>query len=129
MNMPETTIFEPPRGLQLVKHFTISSVLTWGTKSDSEFKKQVRNTAQITSVEHEIFEWYVFSIRALIGLSRRRKIGPDIENVPKLIVDAFTGVLYPDDNLDNVRGVQVEGEWVPDDQQCTEVWIWGMPRE
>jgi Holliday junction resolvase RusA-like endonuclease len=53
---------------------------------------------------------------------------PDIENVPKLIIDAFTGILYPDDNLNFVRGVQVEAEWGPDAAEQAEVWILGQPR-
>jgi Holliday junction resolvase RusA-like endonuclease len=48
---------------------------------------------------------------------------PDVENIPKRIVDAFTGLLYPDDNLHRVPGVQVETEWGPDAQQRTEIWI------
>ena len=52
-----------------------------------------------------------------------------MENIPKLIVDAFTGLLYPDDNLHHVRGVQVEADWVPDGQELLEVWIYGQPKK
>ena len=50
-----------------------------------------------------------------------------MENIPKLVVDAFTGLLYPDDNLHYVRGVQVEAEWGPAEEEKTEVWIYGRP--
>jgi hypothetical protein len=73
------------------------------------------------------YEWFVFTIRIYVGrgLKTRQKQKPDIENFPKLIVDAFTGILYEDDHLDYVRGIQIEGHWVDDEQECTEVWIWG----
>ena len=48
-----------------------------------------------------------------------------MENIPKLIVDAFTGIIYADDNLDYVRGVQVEAVFGPDEQESVEVWIYG----
>jgi len=72
----------------------------------------------------------VFCIRCIVGENRSRRRGqvPDVENVPKLIVDAFTGVLYPDDNLQYVRGEQLEAEWGPDDRGQTEAWIYGRQR-
>ena len=53
---------------------------------------------------------------------------PDVDNIPKLIVDAFTGILYRDDNLNSIRGVQVEAEWGPDAAEHAEVWILGQPK-
>lgn len=66
----------------------------------------------------------------MVGQSRSRNPNqiPDVENIPKLIVDAFTGVLYRDDNLNAIRGVQVEAEWGPDTAEHTEVWILGQPK-
>jgi Holliday junction resolvase RusA-like endonuclease len=52
---------------------------------------------------------------------------PDVDNIPKLLAEAFTDLLYPDDNSNHVRGVQVEAEWGPDDQERAEVWIFGQP--
>lgn len=73
----------------------------------------------------------VLCIRCTVGESRGRwaRQIPDVENIPKLIVDAFTGLLYHDDNLNHVRGVQVEAGWGPDEQERAEVWIFGLPKQ
>jgi len=44
-----------------------------------------------------------------------------------MIADAFTGILYEDDNLNHVRGVQVEADWGADEDERTKVWIYGKP--
>jgi len=119
-------IFQHPQGLTEIAHFKLPNVQTWGTPiKDGLYKELIRSTANLADKPSGKFSFYVFSIQSVIGNRRRRKVGPDVENIPKLIVDAFTGTLYPDDNLDYVRGIQVEAVFGPDDQECTEVWIYG----
>jgi Holliday junction resolvase RusA-like endonuclease len=119
-------IFQHPQGLTEVAHFKLARVQTWGTPiKDGLYKELIRSTANLAEKTGDTFLFYVLSIKSVIGQRRRRKVGPDVENIPKLIVDAFTGILYLDDNLDHVRGMQVEAIFGPDDQECTEVWIYG----
>lgn len=123
------SIFEAPKGMIEVVHFSVPKVQTWGDPlKDNQYKSYLREVANIPQGIGNNYEYFVFSIYSVIGKSRRRKIGPDVENIPKLIVDAFTGVLYPDDNLDYVRGVQVEAIFGTDEQECSEVWIYGKKR-
>jgi Holliday junction resolvase RusA-like endonuclease len=124
-------VFELPAGLTKVAYFTVPRVQTWGSQADAEYKEQVRRASGIRLEDEERFEWFVFCIRCVVGESRglwKHQV-PDVENVPKLIVDAFTGLLYPDDDLHHVRGVQVEAEWGSDEQERAEIWIYGMPLE
>jgi Holliday junction resolvase RusA-like endonuclease len=123
-------VFELPVGLAEVAHFTVPHVQTWGSQADAGYKEQVRRAAGIRPQDAERFEWFVFCIRCVVGQSRgrRKRQVPDVENVPKLVVDAFTGLLYPDDDLHHVRGVQVEAGWGPDESEQTEVWIFGQPK-
>lgn len=119
-------IFRPPEGLQEVAHFTLPQVQTWGdSKKDTRYKKLVRECAKLSPTTGDNFEWFAFSIRCIVGESRKRKLGPDVENIPKLIVDAFTGHLYEDDNLAHVRGVQVEATFGRNEEEFAEVWIYG----
>ncbi|MBN1978535.1 MAG: RusA family crossover junction endodeoxyribonuclease [Anaerolineae bacterium] len=123
-------IFELPAELTEVGHFTMPCVKTWGGSADAEYKVQVCHTSRIHPEDAKRFEGFVFwfCIRCVVARSRDKPGQvPDVENIPKLIVDAFTGLLYPDDDLHHVRGVQVEAEWGPDEQERTEVWIYGLP--
>lgn len=123
------SLFQVPKGLVEVAHFTIPKVQTWGDSlKDRQYKTWIREIANIQQGTGNDFEYFAFSIYSIMGQSRRRKQGPDVENIPKLIVDAFTGILYPDDNLDHVRGVQVEAIFGPDEQEHTEVWIYGYKK-
>ena len=124
------SVFDLPQGLVQVAHFALPCVQTWGGRNDAQYKEQVRGTALISPGAADRFEGFVFSIRCIVGESRGRwaRQIPDVENIPKLIVDAFIGLLYPDDNLNHVRGVQVEADWGPDDQERAEVWIFGLPK-
>lgn len=123
------SLFQTPQGLIEVAHFSIPKVQTWGDSlKDGQYKTWIREIANIQQETGTGFEYFVFSIYSIMGQSRRRKQGPDVENIPKLIVDAFTGILYPDDNLDHVRGVQVEAIFGPDEQEHTEVWIYGYKK-
>jgi Holliday junction resolvase RusA-like endonuclease len=120
-------IFEFPSGLVEMAHFSVPRIQTWGSSRDQEFKEQVRRAAGLQQGAGSGYLWFVFVIRCEVAQPRLkipRQI-PDVENIPKLIVDAFTGVLYPDDDIRYVRGVQVEA--VPDNSDQTEVWIFGMP--
>ncbi len=124
------TIFDLPKGFVEVAYFFVPRVQTWGRHDDAQYKEQVRGLASISPGVRDQFEWFVFCIRCIVGegrINRKRQV-PDVENIPKLIVDAFTKLLYPDDNLNHVRGVQVEADWGPDDQERTEVWIFGLPK-
>lgn len=125
------TVFVLPQGLVEVAHFAVPRVRTWGRIDDAQYKEQVRNAALISPGASDRYQWFVFCIRCIVGESRGRwaRQIPDVENIPKLIVDAFTGVLYPDDNLNHVRGVQAEAGWGPDDQERAEVWIFGLPKQ
>lgn len=119
-------VFQHPENLELVAHFVVPKVQTWGDgKKDMPYKELVRQTANVKADTFNDFSWFVFSIRCVVSESRRTKKGPDVENIPKLIVDAFTGVIYADDNLDYVRGIQVEAVFGPDEQESAEVWIYG----
>ena len=123
-------IFEPPTGLALIKHFSMSEALTWGDpQRDRAFKERVLNASGLTSADARGYKWFAFTIQIHLDetLTHTRGHKPDIENYPKLIVDAFTDTLYSHDNLDFVKAVQVEGDWVPYKQHGTEVWIWGKP--
>ena len=99
-------IFEPPTGLVQVAHFSLPRVQTWGSQRDGEYKELVRQSRG--RYKHQV---------------------PDVENIPKLIVDALTGYLYPDDNLHHVRGVQIEAEWGRDEDEMAEVWIYAKAKE
>ena len=124
------SIFIHPTGLTLVAHFNVPRVQTWGSRNDAAYKQQVREIAGINAAMRGQYVWFVFCIRCVVGQSRGRhqEQTPDVENIPKLIVDAFTGVLYSDDNLNFIHGVQVEAEWGPDTVEHTEVWILGKPK-
>lgn len=124
-------VFELPSDLVEVTHFTVPRVQTWGRPDDAEYKKQVLQASALPTNAGESFEWFVFCIRCIVGEGRglwERQV-PDVENIPKLIVDAFSGHLYPDDNLHYVRGVQVKASWGPDDQEKAKIWIFGFPKE
>ena len=123
-------LYTPPQNLTEVAHFDIPRVQTWGDgKKDAGYKELVRQCAGLTREAGQGFAWFTFSIRCVVSQKRRRKLGPDVENIPKLIVDAFTGLLFPDDNLDYVRGVQVEAVFSPPEEEKAEVWIYAQPRD
>ena len=124
------SIFMHPTGLTLVAHFNVPGVQTWGSRNDAAIKQQVREIAGVNAAMRGQYAWFAFCIRCVVGQDRSRNQNqiPDVDNIPKLIVDALTGVLHPDDNLNSVRGVQVEAEWGPDAAEHAEVWILGQPK-
>ena len=121
--------------LQLIHSFSIPKILTWGEK-DIEKREYIRKHAiQRFSIPKKVSEWYAFKITVY----RSRTARPlDIENVPKLIVDAFANsiiqkdksnypelFLYPDDDLRYVRIVHVEGNFVDPGEEKTLIEIYG----
>lgn len=121
-----TSLFAPPAGLVEVAHFTVPRVQTWGDgKLDAPYRELVRQSAKLHQEAAQEFGWFVFHIRCTVSQRRKTKRGPDVENIPKLIVDAFTGILYPDDNLDHVRGLQVEAIFGPDNDEIADITIYG----
>jgi hypothetical protein len=122
------SIYEFPQGLVQVAHFSLPNVQTWGKPGDQAYKESVRQAAGIAPDTRTGYEWYTFSIRCMVNFSRSKvkKNIPNVVNVPRLVVDAFIGVLYPDDNIHHVRGVQVEAVFGP--QEIAEVWIFGKPK-
>jgi Holliday junction resolvase RusA-like endonuclease len=105
-------LFTFPNALTEVAHFTLPRVQTWCSSNDAGYKKQVREAAALTPDIAGQYDWFVFCIRGAVAESRGKwqYQVPDVENIPKLIVDAFTRLLYLDDNLHHVRGVQVEAK-------------------
>lgn len=122
------SILNSPQGLTEVAHFSVPCIQTWGGPADAEFKEQVRRASGLAPQDAARYEWFVFSLRCVVATSRDKPGQvPDVENIPKLVVDAFIGLLYPDDNLHHVRAVQVEAEWGAEERERTEIWIYGFP--
>ena len=124
-------LYQPPAGLEIITHFKLPKVQTWGSLVDRQYKEQVRAAANLLPYAGKGYAWFAFDIVCRVAFRRGRIANqvPDVENIPKLIVDAFTGLLYPDDNLHYVRGVQVEAELSTDETEYAEVWIYGCPKD
>ena len=121
-------IFSLPQGLLEVAKFTLKGIYTWGGERDAATKEMIKEVSGIGDRVPDGGQ-YVFAIRAYLHQSRipkKRRI-PDIENIPKLIVDAFRGILFDDDNWRFVRAVQAEGLWIDEDDERTDVWIYRLP--
>jgi len=121
----------------LFLHFKFRQILTWGA-DDRNSREVIRRSALENFPQNTPnYEWYGFYIK----VRRNRFARPlDIENVPKLIVDAFSRNqiekdqsnyaqvgIYDDDSLEYVRALQVEGEFT-EDENSTEIWIYGKRR-
>ena len=127
--------FDDAEKFSLVHHFKISAVYTWGTKDDKLKREEIRWIALMDFPKGPFnFEWYGFRIRVKRSESSRDL---DIENIPKLIIDTFSGwqidrdrskflnsEIYKDDTMRWVRALQIEGEFTEDEDE-TEVWIFG----
>ena len=83
-------------------HFNVPGVQTWGGRNDAVYKQQVRESAGVNAAMRGQYARFAFCIRCVVGQGRSRNQNqiPDVDNIPKLIVDAFTGI-YPDDNLNS----------------------------
>lgn len=126
-----TPLLSIPAGLDPVAEFSVGWVRTWGngTTADAPFKAELREKAGLTTHQPD-GRTYLFVLR-VYWQQRRTTVPrqrPDVENVAKLITDAFTGYLYEDDDLRFVCAVQSECFGVPDDvSERTEVWIFAVP--
>ena len=113
----------------------IPKIYTWGA-AEPQKREEIRKSASVGfPAKFPKCKWYAFYIKIKRNSFERPL---DIENVPKLIIDAFSkGIikrdksvysnlcLYPDDDLRNVRGLQVEGDFCNEGTSSTEVLIYG----
>lgn len=127
--------FNDSKEFVLIHHFKIPSIHTWGDKDNSK-REEIRTNALKNFPEKQPeCKWYAFYIE----MERNPYERPlDIENVPKLIIDSFSRKqidkdrsrygnvgLYPDDDLEYVRALQIEGKFSENGRNNTEVWIFG----
>jgi hypothetical protein len=127
--------FSNPNEFVPIHHFKIPTVYTWGNEYRDK-REAIRKIAvkDFPNKPHK-YNWYGFTIKVKRNRFERRL---DIENIPKLIIDAFSSKiidadksqypnikLYPDDDLEYVRAVQIEGTFSDDGRNETEVWILG----
>lgn len=127
--------FRDPNEFVLIHHFTIPMIYTWSEK-EREKREEIRWNALKDSPDSLIRgRWYAFYIE----VDRANFERPlDIENVPKLIIDAFSSeiiekdkssypkvALYPNDDLTYVRAFHIEGKLNDRGRNTTEVWIFG----
>ena len=126
--------FDDTEMFSRINHFSIPAIFTWGNR-DTEKREEIRQIALKDFPRGPSdYEWYGFRIRVRRKESRRDL---DLENVPKLIIDAFSGwqmdrdrskylhvEIYRDDTMRWVRAIDIAGEFTQD-QDETEVWISG----
>jgi len=110
-------------------------VWTWGSKEDKDKREQIRQeVAKDFPQSIPDAQWWAFRIYA------EKKIGGqefDVDNVPKLIIDALCKdqikrdnsqfrylALYEDDTIAHIRLVQVGGE-MTNEESSTTVEIFG----
>jgi hypothetical protein len=126
--------FRNSKEFALIHHFTIPAIYTWGEK-ERDKREEIRRNASKNFPDSPKYEWYAFYIEVDRDSFERPL---DIENVPKLIIDAFSsGImekdessyrkigLYSDDDLRHVRALQIEGKLNRNGTNTTEVWIFG----
>jgi len=126
-----------PSEFELVLHFSFRQILTWGDNYKDKRDFIRRNALEEFPKYTKNYEWYAFLIKV-----RRNKLARplDIENVPKLIIDAFSRRqirldksvypqvgIYDEDSLKYVRVLHVEGE-LANNEDNTEVWVYGRKR-
>ena len=126
-------LLQLPQGLIQVAAFRVDWVRTWGsgTAADAPFKADAVTQSGIGTHKPD-GRTYLFALRVYWHESRalepKRSMGPDVENTAKTITDAFSGVLYADDDLRFVCAVQSECFGIPDNQaEHTRVWIFAVP--
>ena len=120
-----------PQGLIHVADFYVKWVRTWGkgTAADASFKSELREKAGLIAHRPD-GRTYLFVLRVhwRKGRTVPSNQRPDVENVAKLITDAFIGYLYEDDDLRFVCGIQSECFGIPDTStERTEVRIFAVP--
>ena len=130
--------FRDQTQFRLLHSFEMQTIYTWGDR-DPDKRELIREAAKEGFKKPTFnYSWCGFSI-----LIERSKGGRDLdlENVPKLIVDAFSGwqinrdrskyrelKLYPEDTLRYVRAIYLNGKFV-DDEDRTIVRIYGNIKE
>ncbi|MGH9867150.1 MAG: RusA family crossover junction endodeoxyribonuclease [Candidatus Polarisedimenticolia bacterium] len=91
-----------PVGLVEVASFSVGWVRTWGsgTVADAPYKAEAVQASGLSSSRPD-GRTYLFVLRVYWQVRRTAvpRQRPDVENVAKLITDAFTGYLYEDDDL------------------------------
>lgn len=113
-----------PQHYIAVLNFEYEAAFTYGDMrpgcTDKDKREKIRKVACSSFSGHvPSARWWAFRI----GVHKAGKGAFDIENVPKLVVDAFCQKqirkdnsafvnlgFYPDDTLDHVRIIQVSGE-------------------
>lgn len=128
------SIFGDSREFQLVHHFKIGKIYSRGGR-ETQKREDIRRYAT-EGFPSGVFNyrWYGFHIKVNRNMLKKKL---DLENVPKLIVEAFSGSkieqdhseylqleLYPDDHLGYIKAIQAEGELTLDEDDA-EVWIFG----
>jgi len=110
--------------LVLIHHFVIPHIFTEG-EGDHQKREEIRKSASKGfPCRLPNCKWFASSIKVKRN-SAERKV--DIENIPKLIIDAFAEgivrndesvysnlVLHADDDLKNVRALTIEGDFCQD---------------
>jgi hypothetical protein len=127
--------FSDSKEFVLIHHFKIPSIYTWGDKDLSKREEIRRYALKNLPQKPPKCKWYAFYIEVERNPLERSL---DIENVPKLIIDAFSSdqiykdksrysktELYADDDLKHVRAVQIEGKFSDNGSNNTGVWIFG----
>ena len=121
-------------GFVLIHHFEIPHIYTWGDR-ELQKREEIRRCAKEGFPANiPNCKWFAFDIKVKRKCTERPV---DIENIPKLIIDAFSeGItkhdksayrnlaLYCDDDLQNVRALSIEGDFCYE-ESSTEVWIYG----
>jgi hypothetical protein len=118
-------LLDLPECLTEIAHFWVPRVKTWGGLGDAQFREEVRRAAALPAGAGRNCDGFICCIWCVVGESRGKwaRNVPDVENMPILVVDTFTGTLYFDDNLNHVRAVQVEAVRGPDDHEALEGYI------
>ncbi len=130
--------FHDATTFRLIRSFEIPAVYTWGD-GDRDKRELIREAATEGFMKLTVnYSWCGFSITI-----ERSKGGRDLdlENVPKLIVDSFSGwqinrdgskyrelELYPEDTLRYVRAIYLNGKFI-DGKDRTIVRIYGNIKE
>ncbi len=121
-------------GWQVFHHFLVSDFPSRTAKNDRPWREHIRKYA-IHNWPNEQPENAVWAIRVIVQRSLSKR-SADLDNFIKPVVDAFSGKtlqgdasecadaleLYPDDDIENVRLLQIAG--VQGDQLEFEIWIY-----
>ena len=132
------TNFKDAEKFTLIHYFRIPAIYTWGGQ-DKKIREEIRRIASETFqnglVEPFDYDWFGFQIK--VRRNEFQIYNIDLDNVPKLIIDSFSGKqidtdssaypqikIYADDTMRWVRAIQIEVE-VTKDTDETDVWIFG----